>query len=154
MKEYADIHQKKYTDIDNIMDTELKLLCADSDLDDPHDSVYNMMSAQWTKEVQKEEARAIQLWSRNESFLKRKKHEDENNSRAILAEQTWDEKLRTYGKKKYRPRHTNYDDHEVSFYPTTRDHWPTQHRYTRQGDFVYSPTNHPPNFYRPPDVYK
>ena len=53
----------------------------------------NMMWEQWLKEVKNKESQAILLWSRNEKFLRKKKHEDEQNSCATVTETTWEEKL-------------------------------------------------------------
>ena len=52
-----------------------------------------MMWEQWLKEVKNKESRAILLWSRNEKFLRKKKHEDEQNSCTTVTETTWEEKL-------------------------------------------------------------
>ena len=64
-----------------------------------NDDQLRMMTEQWIKETKQGETRANQLWSRNEAFLNRKKHEDEQNNEIALSDITWKEKLRGYGKK-------------------------------------------------------
>ena len=68
------------------------------------DEQYTMLIEQWAKETRRDEQRAQQMWSRNEQFLLKKKHEDEQQGNGALVDITWGEKLRSYGKKK--PRFT------------------------------------------------
>lgn len=92
MKEYASTHKERFLKHDDEMKTEFRQLSENEDQ-------YSMLIEQWTRETKKNESRAHQLWSRNETFLKKKKHEDEQSSNTNLADITWSEKLQNYRKR-------------------------------------------------------
>ena len=99
LKSYAQTHQHKVDQIDSQMADLFLLKCG-------NDDQYTMLIEQWAKETRRDEQRAQQMWSRNEKFLLMKKHEDEQHGNGALVDITWGEKLRSYGKKKPRPRFT------------------------------------------------
>ena len=71
----------------------------------------HLMTELWSDETKKGEVKANQLWSRNEAFLRRKKHEDELLDETVLTDTTWEEKLRSYKKKKKRVEASRYESH-------------------------------------------
>ena len=93
LKKYAETHRDRYRNEDEHITKLIKTLVG-------NDDQLQMMTEQWIKETKQGEARASQLWSRNEAFLNRKKHEDEQNNEVALSDITWKEKLRSYGKKR------------------------------------------------------
>ena len=93
LKEYAQSHLENVRKIDKGT-AELFRRKVDND------QQYSVLWEQWAKESRKEESRAQLLWTRNERFLKKKKHEDEQQGNGVLADTTWGEKLRSYSKKK------------------------------------------------------
>ena len=93
LKEYAQSHLENVRKIDK-RTAELFRSKVDND------QQYSVLWEQWAKETRKEESRAQLLWTRNERFLRKKKHEDEQQGNGVLADTTWGEKLRSYGKKK------------------------------------------------------
>ena len=48
----------------------------------------------WHEDTEDQEYRAAQLWKKHESFLSRKKHEDEVKQDISTTDQTWDDILR------------------------------------------------------------
>ena len=93
LKKYAETHRERYQTEDEKITKIIKTLVG-------NDDQLRMMTEQWIKETKQGETRANQLWSRNEAFLNRKKHEDEQNNEIALSDITWKEKLRSYGKKR------------------------------------------------------
>ena len=131
LKKYAETHRERYQTEDEKITKIIKTLVG-------NDDQLRMMTEQWIKETKQGETRANQLWSRNEAFLNRKKHEDEQNNEIALSDITWKEKLRSYGKKRRNetvyqqpnweqtnfyqypeaPVHQLYA-HQLSYYPTS-----------------------------------
>ena len=93
LKGYAQSHLDKVKEIDKRTAELFR-----SKVDNDHQ--YSLLIEQWEKETRKDESRAQLLWTRNENFLKKKKHEDEQQGNGALVDTTWSEKLRSYGRKK------------------------------------------------------
>ena len=104
LKSYATVHQRKYEEEDRkIVELITTLVSTDDQM--------HLMTELWSDETKKGEVKANQLWSRNEAFLRRKKHEDELLDETVLTDITWEEKLRSYKKKKKRVEASRYESH-------------------------------------------
>jgi len=124
LQDYAAIHKDKFAKVDEVMRNKFTEICSTEEQ-------IKTISRQWRKEVQKSEDRASLQWSRNEAFLKRKKHEDIQNSETTLSAITWGEKLQNYGKKKRLQYNLNHPYSYSSFpfqhpglIPPSSQHYP------------------------------
>ena len=104
LKSYATVHQRKYEEEDRkIVELITTLVSTDDQM--------HLMTELWSDETKKGELKANQLWSRNEAFLRRKKHEDELLNETVLTDITWEEKLRSYKRKKKRVETGRHETH-------------------------------------------
>ena len=83
-----------------------------------NDDQNNMMREIWQQEVEINENRARDTWLRNERFLNKKKYEDEQRNVSVLADITWEEKLRSNDKQK--SRNVNQGYHHAPSYITSQ----------------------------------
>ena len=99
LKLYAATHKTNYDQLDQDMLEQLRSLSS-------NEQEYQLLSQQWKKETSQGEERALQLWSKNETFLRTRKHEDVQNDEVCVSEVTWKEKLSSRHKAKgKKPKH-------------------------------------------------
>ena len=86
MNEYSISHFDKMKEIDNTMTKLISGICSK-----PEDK--ERLLKDWHSDTTREEEVSLQVWSRHENFLNRKKHEDELRNCTQLTNMTWRETL-------------------------------------------------------------
>ena len=86
MNEYSISHFEKMKEIDKTMTKLISGICSK-----PEDA--ERLLKDWHSDTAKEENVSLQVWSRHENFLNRKKHEDELRNCTQLTNMTWRETL-------------------------------------------------------------
>ena len=69
MKIYEEKHKKKFLEVDRSIENSIQSATSDK-------LIAQIAKQLWTNETKEQEARSLQIWSKKERFLRRKKHEE------------------------------------------------------------------------------
>lgn len=128
IKTYATTHRERYTNLDKEMSVLFESLISNEDQ-------LETLIELWNQDNKPNEKRAYSLWSKNESFLNRKKHEDELKNEVTLSPITWTEKLCGYGKN--RRKIANHEEQHTTAISFDQQHGTPQYYYP---PYYYSTT--------------
>lgn len=84
MEIYAKVHDDKVQEIEQKMSLWTNTL-------DATQQIKHAVQDQWITDTQRDEAKSLDIWSRKESFLSRKRHEELNSGNFELVDETWSE---------------------------------------------------------------